>query len=219
MLQGTKDFETPAEIDGLLDDYFDRSSPHTPSNKENDMASSQAARAQSDSGGRRLRTLYGDADSARREIMRLPSASSGVPNAVNNFHQESPLASRSLVMDQMMTFESESSDEDTGIAAIEVEGETVVRAARSSSVYPHSDFSDPFDLHVSEDEVERPLDNIDAVMTAPASTSVGDAELEGNRDERMVAEYDEGASAQAYVPSSSPSPFRFMSALTRCFIP
>lgn len=48
LILGANDFETPAEIDHLLDGYFEDMESRTPS-----------------------RVLYTDADSARRNIMRL----------------------------------------------------------------------------------------------------------------------------------------------------
>lgn len=71
LLLGSSTFETPAEIDGLLDEYFDRS--------EHDMASydhitgeiSTPSQQSLGSVGARQRTLYADPDSARRTILGI----------------------------------------------------------------------------------------------------------------------------------------------------
>lgn len=60
LLLGPKEFETPAEIDGLLDDYFD-----------NPEMSDQSPNP-SDGSSRRGRQLYDTPNAARREILRLP---------------------------------------------------------------------------------------------------------------------------------------------------
>ena len=76
LLLGYPDLETPAEIDGLLDDYFNRSSHSIvmPYNDETgEMSDSQLSLPTSNgSAGRRI--LYDNALNARRNIMGLASA-------------------------------------------------------------------------------------------------------------------------------------------------
>ena len=97
LLLGGSDFETPAEIDGLLDDYFDLrhsvASMMPYADKTEEMSSSQQSLQTASSNGRR-RVLYDDPDSARRTIMRMPGSVS--PQAADDSpYQDSPLAHRS----------------------------------------------------------------------------------------------------------------------------
>lgn len=73
LLLGVSDFETPAEIDGLLDDYFDsgeRRMQNPYSDSTGEKSTSQYSLQTSASNGRQ-RVLYDNADSARRYIMGL----------------------------------------------------------------------------------------------------------------------------------------------------
>ena len=79
LLSGAADFETPAEIDGLLDDYFDlnRSSPSLPpayymGNMSD--ASQQQLGEPGESMSRRHRMLYDNPLSARKNILGLPTS-------------------------------------------------------------------------------------------------------------------------------------------------
>lgn len=69
LLLGSHDLETPAEIDGLLDSYFETRNP----DDMPDQLSTQSQQSLSTPSESSKRTrLYHDADSARRNIMRLP---------------------------------------------------------------------------------------------------------------------------------------------------
>ncbi|KAF2170120.1 hypothetical protein M409DRAFT_19726 [Zasmidium cellare ATCC 36951] len=83
-------FETPAEIDGLLDEYFDEKSEddNMSYNALTGEASQNSLRMGSDS-SRHARVLYGDPDSARRHILRVQEDLQSPPKAVVN---DSPLA-------------------------------------------------------------------------------------------------------------------------------
>ena len=73
LLLGVSHIETPAEIDGLLDTYFDRNDFATmqpDSNNTGERSVSQYSIQTSGSNGRQ-RILYDDPDSARRNIMGL----------------------------------------------------------------------------------------------------------------------------------------------------
>jgi hypothetical protein len=78
LLLGYSDIETPAEIDGLLDDYFNRSTQSIamPYDDHTGEKSASQHSLQTSSSNGRQRILYGDADSARRNIMGIPTQSS-----------------------------------------------------------------------------------------------------------------------------------------------
>ena len=107
---GPQEFETPAEIDGLLDDYFNT----------HDM-SDQSLYA-SEGSSRRGRQLYDTPNAARREILRL---------------QEDDRRDRELSVPASSTSGDQRS------------------LYRSSSVYPHSQRSNPFDLTLSDLDPEE----------------------------------------------------------------
>lgn len=97
LLLGVPEFETPGEIDGLLDDHFERRESsqsmayhHIP--EEADSPSQQSLQTSSSEGRRRV--LYDDPDSARRDIMRLPAGASQHP-IISSPYQDSPLFRRS----------------------------------------------------------------------------------------------------------------------------
>ena len=96
LLLGVNDLETPAEIDGLLDEYFDNrhSSRAMPYNYvTGEMSSSQQSLHTTSSGGRQ-RVLYDDPDSARRTIMRIGDNMSR-PAFSPNRNEDYPLTNRS----------------------------------------------------------------------------------------------------------------------------
>lgn len=70
---GTHSIETPAEIDGLLDDYFEDHDDFIvmASNPDTGEVTRQSLRSVSDS--KQTYTLYDDADTARRNILRIPT--------------------------------------------------------------------------------------------------------------------------------------------------
>lgn len=89
-LLGSTDFETPAEIDGLLDDYFNfRDSATMPYNDVTGEKSSSQQSLQTASSEARRRILFDDPESARRKIMGLPGSSSD-QTFFHNPYQESP---------------------------------------------------------------------------------------------------------------------------------
>jgi len=160
--------------------------------------------ASSQDGSRRGRTLYADAESARQNIMRLPSG----PYTAATPEQESPLAGRGNT--------STAVDNDSGAEPIGHSRHPDANISRRRTSFDDPDVmpddsvnslrSDPFDLRLSVDAGVR-LNNIDEVMRPhPRMSTTSDFG-------------DEGADAvEAYVPSSRPSPFRFVSALTKCFL-
>ena len=174
--------------------------------------------------------LYADPESARQNIMRLPSSSyTEAPPA-----QESPLAGRGNSSnhavaddDQAVSIDSRSCPDANVSHRITDVKPTVADGDSSSSADGESLRSDPFDLRLSVDAGPQ-LNNIDEVIRLdPRVKYIVRTPESLEREyqftlaamENPVADYDEGADAQAYVPSSSrPSPFRFMSALTKCFL-
>lgn len=115
LLLGPQDFETPAEIDGLLDDYFNTPEMSDPSLNH------------SDGSGRRGRQLFDTPDAARQKIMNIREDS----RKAREF--EAALSSMDATRGQK----------------------------RSSSVYPHSQISNQFDLTVTE------ADSEDAYVSIP----------------------------------------------------
>lgn len=80
LLLGVSDIETPAEIDGLLDHYFDRSLPNMqPYNDPTGEKSTSQYSLQTSASNGRQRILYDDADSARRNIMGIQGQESDIP--------------------------------------------------------------------------------------------------------------------------------------------
>lgn len=92
------------------------------------------------------------------------------------------------------------------------------RADRGSSVYPHSNFSDPFDLAVSDNEDERNFNNIDDIVAAGGDAAAY-AEYEDVHDRPGdFVVYEDGADVDPYVSvPSPPTRPRFMNALTSIF--
>lgn len=70
---GTHSIETPAEIDCLLDDYFEEHEDLIvmASNPDTGEVMQQSLRSVSES--KQTNTLYDDADTARRNILRIPT--------------------------------------------------------------------------------------------------------------------------------------------------
>ena len=82
---------------------------------------------------------------------------------------------------------------------------------RSSSIYPHSRYSNPFDLTLSDDEEDLIYSNVDDVV-AGGRQSYYAANVDHEHD---LAIYDDADAANAYVKPSFRS--RLKSTLTRCF--
>jgi len=177
------------------------------------MQTPQPDQAVHENSGKRFRTLYGDADSARRNIMRLPSTPSHDPSTMQPEDHESPLGFKSLAIHTDANDNAEETEDHSDLAHPIEEGGLAGAAERASSDDPRSSFSDPFDLYVSDDEGHRGVNNIDAVIGRGGYDFVAHEYEDGSADD------DEGAHAHAYVPSSSRSHSRFLSALTRCFVP
>lgn len=98
LILGSSEIETPAEIDGLLDDYFGSRStlgemqPYD--NFTGEMSASQTSLPTNASSNGRQRVLYDNPDNARRNIMGIGNNSG--PRAVSQGpYQDSPLANRS----------------------------------------------------------------------------------------------------------------------------
>ncbi len=216
--QGKNEIETPAEIDGLLDDYFTN---HTEMANNGGQESSHSL-GNSQDGSKRGRLLYADAESARRTIMRLPSA----PLTEMRPLQESPLAGKSHTSTQgpaaMASIEGPVSS-DTQHAQEETTAVSL-SAQRVSSAYASSLHSDPFDLYLSDDDEGPQRNNIDSIVGPRPRETTGvydHAQMDGDAaawEEDGELTKHEPTEAEAYVPSMSrTSPFRFLSALTRCF--
>ncbi|KAK0954568.1 hypothetical protein LTS01_023834 [Friedmanniomyces endolithicus] len=158
LLLGKNEIETPAEIDGLLDDYFTN---HTEMANNGGQESSHSL-GNSQDGSKRGRLLYADAESARRTIMRLPSA----PLTEMRPLQESPLAGKSHTSTQgpaaMASIEGPVSS-DTQHAQEETTAVSL-SAQRVSSAYASSLHSDPFDLYLSDDDEGPQRNNIDSIV-------------------------------------------------------
>lgn len=187
-----------------------------------EMSSSQHSAPPASDGSRRGRELFPDPETARRNIMRIPSANSN-SNTPETVYQESPLARRGQDTGlPLSTAELRDLEDGHGApfhhdsAGAGQPGQHV-QTERGSSQYPPSLRSDPFDLHVSDDEEN--FNNIDELLAAGRGTQyLNDDEVHYESGGGFAA-YDEGVYAQAYVPSASrTSPFRLMSALTSCFI-
>ncbi|KAF2765464.1 hypothetical protein EJ03DRAFT_207682 [Teratosphaeria nubilosa] len=236
LLLGTKEFETPAEIDGLLDNYFDISQDSLDMQYDPITGNSIEQRGStpsSEDGSRRGRPLYSDLSIARTNIMRIPSQpaasgqlDTGVP------YQESPLAHRSPPHSRPTLVLAGDHSIEEGMSAMSVAGSAAQplpppqepagigeqsrsRSRGASTTGAQSTYSDPFDLYLSESGFEQPLgqeyfDNIDRMVQSGQATRAGVLANEGGLTGRDV-----GADAEAYVPSSPrPSPFRLMSTLT-----
>ena len=96
LLLGVSDIETPAEIDGLLDDYFNNnrdSATMAYNDPTGEKAASQQSFQTSSSNGRQ-RVLYDDPESARRRIMGIPGSGSQPP-LPNTPRHDSALTQRS----------------------------------------------------------------------------------------------------------------------------
>ncbi|KAK5171180.1 uncharacterized protein LTR77_004324 [Saxophila tyrrhenica] len=172
LLLGHSDFETPAEIDGLLDDYFNRSSQSLEmaynDKTGGEMSAYQQSLHTSSSGGRQ-RILYEDPESARRAVMRLPATSSRQTVFHNPRGEPSPELDEGAAraarqhrdpIDESPAGENPTAERSGDGDALEPPG---ARAAdRASSVYPRSQYSNPFDLEVSDDG----NDNLDARVGA-----------------------------------------------------
>ncbi|KAK3723244.1 hypothetical protein LTR37_001967 [Vermiconidia calcicola] len=93
LLLGNNNLETPAEIDGLLDDYFHSredlaSMAYT--DRAGEFSTSQNSLQTSSSNGRQ-RMLYDDPESARRNILRIQSARSQQTAAPSPYDDSPPL--------------------------------------------------------------------------------------------------------------------------------
>lgn len=87
---------------------------------------------------------------------------------------------------------------------------------RGSSLYPHSQRSNPFDLTISDCGDDQKYQNIDEVVAAPRSSYfAGNGALYDKELEPDFAIYEDAPDANAYVRSSYRS--RVVKALTRCF--
>jgi hypothetical protein len=154
---GNHNFETPAEIDNIYNDYFDFDNPSSDDDSDDGMAiggtiSSKASQAslRSQCDSPRTRVLYDDAEAARREILSLKSYQYGPP---------------------LMTTRKDASDE----------RHSPLRFKQYSQLQPRfSQKSEPFDLHVSddgEDQNGHGHGRIDQVMQTNFGTSHDNQEV------------------------------------------
>ncbi|KAK5744375.1 hypothetical protein LTR17_002085 [Elasticomyces elasticus] len=167
LLLGKHDIETPAEIDGLLDDYFTNFAEMAYSNGD---ISSLSLNNSSQDGSRRGRMLYADPECARRNIMRLPSAAFTDAGPAH----ESPLAGKGHAS-TLPTGAMGSNEFLDSQAQQHIRHGSVAQAMpdpRESSVYDSSRLSDPFDLYLSDDEAGKP-NKIDDVVSQEPRISVG----------------------------------------------
>ncbi|TKA79549.1 hypothetical protein B0A55_02735 [Friedmanniomyces simplex] len=199
LLLGKNDIETPAEIDGLLDDYF---TSHTDMAYNGGQISSHSLSNNQD-GSKRGRMLYADPESARRTIMRLPSA----PFTEAPPLQESPLAGKGHASTHTPAALApiEELVPDSAPHGQEEAGRRPASAVRDSATYSSSLHSDPFDLYLSDDEGPR-RNNIDSVVGPRLRVTVGtygqaqidrDAALWAAIERDELAGLDEGADAEA----------------------
>jgi len=223
-MQGTKDIETPAEIDGLLDDYFhstdDLAMPYDEFTGEVSSSPTSAA----PEGSRRGRTLFPDANAAHRHIMRRPLPE---PGASGLGYQESPLARRAVPShDAEVPPYTHPLEGDLGAMSLKRVQETAAEqcqaSQRSSSAYPRSIYSNPFDLNVSDDEEleDNATRHVDAIVSSsryilPRIDGTDEQDVQDGGD----VPDEEGANLQSYVSSSSHrSPFLLLTTLTSCFM-
>nr|POE79878.1 hypothetical protein CFP56_07944 [Quercus suber] len=192
----TKAFETPAEIDGLLDDYFHSTESTTQQIDEalEEMFPSQDSPSSSD-GTKRPRALYTDAETARSQILRLASG--------DDARQFTSVTGMPLI---------DSDQPDTGD---EQEG----------SVHSHCHFSNPFDLHLSAGIDEPSFDHIDHMVASghaahvidedddlrPAPLALGDRDSSDAVQQRQAD--DQGESADAETAQSEDESARSYSKL------
>ncbi|KAK0785231.1 hypothetical protein LTR02_000373 [Friedmanniomyces endolithicus] len=199
LLLGKNEIETPAEIDGLLDDYF---TSHTEMSSNGGQESSHSL-GNSQDGSKRGRLLYADAESARRTIMRLPSA----PLTETRPLQESPLAGKSHASTQgpaAMASIEEPVSSDTQHAHEETTA--LSSAQRVSSAYASSLHSDPFDLYLSDDEEGSQRNNIDSIVRPRPRETTGvydQAQMDGDaaaweEDSDLTEHEPTEAEAEAY---------------------
>jgi hypothetical protein len=181
-------------------------------------------------GSRRGRTLYPDASSAHRSIMRVPGRLSN-PIQAEAALQESPLAHKtpnSAAGRSASGVQKVVEDFDAMSLSRRLGSDRRGRSPSTRDSSPHSARSNPFDLSLSEDGAgqrqfdqhlnSRHFDNIDALVARGRTQGV-DSGYSLPEYEAGMAVDGEGADAQAYVPDASrPRPFRFLSTLTSCFL-
>ncbi|KAK5109400.1 hypothetical protein LTR62_007066 [Meristemomyces frigidus] len=205
LLLGKHKIETPAEIDGLLDDYFYEAD--MPYNHITGEYSSPTLDQELNS-SRRGRTLFTDTDSARRAIMRMPSLPMDMTRQAE---QESPLA-RQTAKQPMMRGQPNIGEGifhptpplPSGVASDQLEFIFPDPLARPLSPVPGDDsdeyegeyvqdraadshrtsiLSDPFDLNVSDDDAGPQYHNIDGLIATGNSHEQQPAESVGDYTE------------------------------------
>ena len=243
-LLGSNDIETPGEIDNLLDEYFtaSHSSSVMPYDDITGEMPSEQQSLQNMSSSSRQRVLYDDPDSARRTILRIQNNASNHdvvrdPWDATTLRRDISDLSLSTTQRQGETAAFDASkhgaeDHNSNPLRGRNEGpslqqrsntrsasrtqrneEAMTAVNRGSSLYPHSQISDRFPLTVSDTDEDSNLDNIDSRLEDedPFYHPRG-AHFDQEEDFEV---YEDGAHADAYVPSSCRS--CFLSALTICF--
>ena len=103
------------------------------------------------------------------------------------------------------------SDQAKSFADVVSGANPAINNARASSLYPHSD---QFSLTVTDDTDDRGFNNIDNVLDRGRSSFYAGNGAYYDQEEDFAV-YEDGADADAYVPSSCGP--RFVRSLTRCF--
>ncbi len=210
LLGSSNEIETPAEIDGLLNDYFHSEVDLTMASYDDitgELAASQSSlHTSSTSTSARQRILYDDPTSARRTIMRIDDT-----GYAGTGHEDPHQEGQEVYDDQ-----AEQSMHNTG-EELEMQPEEHEQALdRASSVYQQSRRSDQFPLSVSDVETGPSYNNMNEVVArGPVSFYTGDrASHDQGEDFKVYEDLEEGTDAQAYVPASCR--YLFVRALTRC---
>ncbi|KAK4543994.1 hypothetical protein LTR36_004768 [Oleoguttula mirabilis] len=168
--------------------------------------SQQSIPPHSDSSRRTRMLLYSNTEDARRNIMRIPGASSQ-PTIGGNVYQESPLAGKGQDSGlPLSTADLRNLEEGHGADQHDYrQVDQTFGANRESSQYPQSLRSDPFDLSVSDDD-DQQFDYIDQLVAAGRGTEYVDNNnneyIDNNNNEYYngggrFAVLDEGADAEA----------------------
>ena len=198
LILGARDIETPAEIDGLLDDYFDQPVERMQYDNLTGEPSQISLRIPSESS---RRVLYDDPGSARRNILRVEDVIPSPPaNAILN-DLRSPRAQKMSATGMTHS---------TARSPLMLMYSTAWHLAMTAG----SHRSDPFDLTLSESGSNNQLKAIDAVLREDRNAEFVPASPEEVKGLGITAS-DHGADTQAYVTSSRRS--RLKSTLTRCF--
>ncbi|CAK3755153.1 Hypothetical predicted protein [Lecanosticta acicola] len=182
LLVGVHQLETPAEIDGLLDDYFDQGVEDDIMESKQRAGERPQEPSRVDSNGSR-RKLYEDADSARRNILNVEPDLTAPPKA--RLADDSPLAYKSapsLVRKNTNPYRKHPSvrmaaESPLGDGESPASNMTVIHRERKG----RSQASDPFDLTISESGSSSHLPGGDLGLREDASPP-SEGGLQGGTD-------------------------------------